>query len=175
MAAEPTIHPQILEMVAAAQKRGIPNVMINTNGLRIANDDDFVAELAKLRPRNLLPVRRLRQGTNEVIRGADLLKTKLRALDRLAEIDLDVALVAAIERDVNEHEIGEIIRFGTAAPGGQRCGVSAGNPRRPSYRFRPDAPDDDPGRAARHRRPVGGRFRDERLRAGAHAASPPAR
>ncbi len=113
---EPTIHPQILEMVAAAQKRGIPNVMINTNGLRIANDDDFVAELAKLRPAIYFQFDGFDKRTNEVIRGADLLKTKLRALDRLAEIDLDVALVAAIERDVNEHEIGEIIRFGLQHP-----------------------------------------------------------
>ncbi len=113
---EPTIHPQILEMVAAAQQRGIPNVMINTNGLRIANDDDFVAALAELRPAIYFQFDGFEKRTNEVIRGADLLKTKLRALDRLAEIDLDVALVAAIERDVNEHEIGEIIRFGLQHP-----------------------------------------------------------
>ena len=113
---EPTIHPQILEMVAAAQARGIPNVMINTNGLRIATDDDFVAELARLRPTIYFQFDGFDRATNERIRGADLLKVKLKALDRLAAIDLDVALVAAIERDVNEHEVGAIVCFGLEHP-----------------------------------------------------------
>ena len=43
---EPSIHPQIIPMMRAAQQRGIPNVMLNTNGKRIANDDRFLAELA---------------------------------------------------------------------------------------------------------------------------------
>ena len=42
---EPTIHPDILEMVRAAKARGIPNVMINTNGVRIARDNRFLEEL----------------------------------------------------------------------------------------------------------------------------------
>ena len=43
---EPSIHPQIIPMMRAAQQRGIPNVMLNTNGKRIANDDRFLAEFA---------------------------------------------------------------------------------------------------------------------------------
>ncbi len=113
---EPTIHPEILAMVAAAKARGIPNVMINTNGLRIARDDDFLAGLAELKPSIYFQFDGFERRTNELIRGADLLNTKLRALDRLAAIDLDVALVAAIERDVNEHEIGAIVRFGMQHP-----------------------------------------------------------
>ena len=41
---EPTIHPQIIEMVRAAQARNIPHVMINTNGIRIAEDDAFLRQ-----------------------------------------------------------------------------------------------------------------------------------
>ncbi|MGE0059015.1 MAG: radical SAM protein [Dehalococcoidia bacterium] len=113
---EPTIHPNILEMVQAAKDRNITNVMINTNGIRIANDDAFLAELARLRPSIYFSFDGFEKTTYETIRGADLLETKLRALDRLAEIDLDVALVAAIERGVNEHEIGAIIDFGLKHP-----------------------------------------------------------
>jgi uncharacterized radical SAM superfamily Fe-S cluster-containing enzyme len=43
---EPTIHPQIVEFVAMAQERGIGRVMLNTNGIRLAKDARFVAELA---------------------------------------------------------------------------------------------------------------------------------
>src|SRR5262249_36172143 len=46
----------------------------------------------------------------------DLIDTKLRALDRLAAADMRVVLVAAIERGVNEHEIGRIVEFGLQHP-----------------------------------------------------------
>ena len=55
--------------------------------------------------------------TYRIIRGEpDILEEKLRALDRLAEIGLNVTLVPAIERGVNEHEIGKIIEFAIKHP-----------------------------------------------------------
>ena len=113
---EPTIHPRILDMVQAAKDRGIGHVMINTNGVRIAKDDRFVAELAKLKPALYFQFDGLTDETYRAIRGEDLLENKLKALDRLAEADLDVALVAAIEKDVNDHEIGAILKFGLEHP-----------------------------------------------------------
>jgi uncharacterized radical SAM superfamily Fe-S cluster-containing enzyme len=55
--------------------------------------------------------------TYRIIRGEpDLLEEKLRALDRLAEIGLNVTIVPAIERGVNEHEIGRIVEFAIKHP-----------------------------------------------------------
>src|SRR5258706_98527 len=45
---EPTIHPEIIEILRRAKKRPIRHLMLNTNGVRIANDPAFVAELATL-------------------------------------------------------------------------------------------------------------------------------
>jgi uncharacterized radical SAM superfamily Fe-S cluster-containing enzyme len=113
---EPTIHPEILDMVRAAKARGIPNVMINTNGIRIAKDERFLAELAELRLAIYLQFDGLERETYRKIRGEDLLAIKLRCLDRLGEIDLDVALVAAVERGINEHEVGALVKFGLQHP-----------------------------------------------------------
>ena len=114
---EPSIHPQIIPMMRAAKDRGIPNVMLNTNGKRIAADDRFLAELAELRPNIYFQFDGFRSETWRIIRGeADILPTKLRALDRLAEAGCNVVLVPAIERGVNEQEIGEIVRFGLQHP-----------------------------------------------------------
>lgn len=113
---EPTIHPEITDMIRAAKARGLPTVMINTNGLRIAKDDRFLAELAELRPSIYLQFDGLERETYRKIRGEDLLDIKLRCLDRLAQIDLDVALVAAVERGINEHEVGAVIKFGMEHP-----------------------------------------------------------
>jgi 7,8-dihydro-6-hydroxymethylpterin dimethyltransferase len=114
---EPTIHPQILDFVELAQARGIAYVMINTNGIRIARDDRFLARLAELRPHVYLQFDGFDERTNLLLRGKPrLLNEKLRALDRLAEADVRVVLVAAIERGVNEHEVGAITEFGIQHP-----------------------------------------------------------
>src|SRR5713101_870302 len=114
---EPTIHPDIMPMLRAAKRRNIRHVMINTNGKRIANDDAFLAELAEIQPAIYFQFDGFSSETYRVIRGApDILEEKLRALDRLAETGCKVVLVPAIERGVNEHEVGDIVRFGMQHP-----------------------------------------------------------
>ncbi len=114
---EPTIHPQIIPMLRAAMDRNIRHIMINTNGRRIANDDKFLAELNEIRPAIYFQFDGFEAETYRIIRGeSDILPEKLRALDRLAEIQSPVILVPAIMRGVNEHEIGEIIKFAIDHP-----------------------------------------------------------
>lgn len=114
---EPTIHPDIIPMIEAAKARGIPLVMINTNGRRIAHDDEFVRQLARVRPAIYFQFDGFEDETYRIIRGeSGLLPEKLRALDRLAEIGLHVVLVPAIERGVNDHEVGRIVRFAIEHP-----------------------------------------------------------
>jgi uncharacterized radical SAM superfamily Fe-S cluster-containing enzyme len=114
---EPSIHPRILDMIGAAKERGIRHVMLNTNGKRIANDDAFLAGLADLRPSIYFQFDGFEERTYEVIRGEPgILPEKLRALDRLAEAGCSVILVPAVERDVNLHEVGRIVRFGLEHP-----------------------------------------------------------
>ena len=114
---EPSIHPDIIPMLRAAKERNIANVMLNTNGKRIANDDAFLAELAELKPFIYFQFDGFERETYRIIRGEpEILPEKIRALDRLAEIGCMTILVPAIERGVNEHEIGDIIKFGLEHP-----------------------------------------------------------
>jgi 7,8-dihydro-6-hydroxymethylpterin dimethyltransferase len=113
---EPTIHPQILEMIALAQAKGIRSVMLNTNGIRIARDRRFASELADLKPHLYLQFDGFDLETHLTLRGKDLRADKQRALERCAELGLTVTLVCAVEKGVNEHEVGEVIRFGVAHP-----------------------------------------------------------
>src|SRR5487761_2534905 len=110
---EPSIHPQIIPMLRAAKDRTIRHVMLNTNGKRIAHDDRFIAELAEIRPSIYFQFDGFSERTYEIMRAEPgILPEKLRALDRLAEIGCPVILVPAIERGVNEHEGGAIVRSG---------------------------------------------------------------
>lgn len=80
---EPTIHPYLFETIQATQDRGIRQVMVNTNDVRIAKDDRFLSGLAKLNPVIYFQFDGLRRETYEIIRGEDLLDVKLLALDRI--------------------------------------------------------------------------------------------
>jgi uncharacterized radical SAM superfamily Fe-S cluster-containing enzyme len=114
---EPSIHPQIIEMMSAAKRRDIGHVMLNTNGKRIATDDRFLAQLAEVQPWIYFQFDGFESETYAVIRGEpDILPSKMRALDRLADAGCMVILVPAIERGVNEHEIGAIIQFAMRHP-----------------------------------------------------------
>ena len=114
---EPTLHPRLLDFVALAQRKGISYVMINTNGIRIAHNDRLLEGIARLRPHVYLQFDGFEPRTNELLRGRPgLIEDKLRALDRLAAADVRVVLVAAIERGVNEHEVGRIVEFGLRHP-----------------------------------------------------------
>ncbi len=114
---EPTIHPQIIDFVRAANARGVRFVMINTNGRRIANDEAFVAELAEVKPAFYFQFDGFERRTGLALRGEpDVVDEKIRALDRLAAAGLNVTIVPAIERGVNEHEIGRIVDFAVGHP-----------------------------------------------------------
>src|SRR6187397_1284949 len=82
---EPTLHPQILDIIQAARRRPIRHVMLNTNGIRIAGDPDFIAALSEFRRafEVYLQFDALSEQALRSIRGADLRRVRERALDAL--------------------------------------------------------------------------------------------
>jgi len=109
---EPSIHPQILDMLAAAKARGISLVMLNTNGIRLARDPRFAPALAELGVHVYLQFDGFDDATHLAIRGRRLQEIKRAALDRCAATGVGVSLAAAVERGINEHEVGAVVRFG---------------------------------------------------------------
>ncbi len=109
---EPTIHPQVLDILAAAQGRGIRHVMLNTNGLRLAREPDFVRQLAPYDPTIYLQFDGLTASPYQALRGRDLRALKQQALDHLAEAGMYAVLVATIVQGVNEGQVGDILRYG---------------------------------------------------------------
>jgi uncharacterized radical SAM superfamily Fe-S cluster-containing enzyme len=113
---EPSIHPHIVEFLAMAKTKGVQNVVLNTNGLRLAHDRRFVEDLARLSVRIYLQFDGLSEATHLAIRGRDLRRAKQSALDRCTEMGVIVVLVAAVEAGLNDTELGDIVRFGLAHP-----------------------------------------------------------
>src|SRR5882762_489158 len=109
---EPTLHPEFFAILDAARARPIRHVMVNTNGLRIAQEPDFVAQLAARR-RGLevyLQFDSLEREALMNLRGADLRRVRQEALENLERHDISTTLVVTVKRGVNDDEIGEIVR-----------------------------------------------------------------
>jgi len=115
---EPTIHPDFFAILDAAKQRPIRHLMVNTNGVRIARDAEFAKRLASYKPlfEIYLQFDSLRSKPLEILRGADLREIRMRAIDRLNELDLSTTLVVTLQRGVNDDEIGEIIEFALKQP-----------------------------------------------------------
>ena len=113
---EPSIHPEILAFLGMARERGIRYVMLNTNGIRLARDPRFAAGVAAAGAHVYLQFDGFEAATHVAIRGRDLRAEKERALERCAEEGVSVTLVCALEKGVNEHEAGAVVRLGVSHP-----------------------------------------------------------
>jgi uncharacterized radical SAM superfamily Fe-S cluster-containing enzyme len=113
---EPTIHPQLFDILDAASSRGIRCVMLNTNGIKLAQDADFAGQLAAYRPVIYLQFDGVTSASDEALRGRDLRDIKRKALDNIAEAGLWAVLVATVALGVNDNEIGDILSFGLEHP-----------------------------------------------------------
>ena len=109
---EPSIHPQIMEILRLCKSKPIRHVMLNTNGIRIASDKAFVAALATLKPgfEVYLQFDSLRREALENLRGADLRKVREQALANLEAAGISTTLVCVVKKGVNDGEIGDIVR-----------------------------------------------------------------
>jgi uncharacterized radical SAM superfamily Fe-S cluster-containing enzyme len=109
---EPTLHPEFFAILDAVRSRPIRHVMINTNGLRIAREPEFVARLAEHK-RGLeiyLQFDSLNRDALMHLRGADLRRVRQQALENLESQGISTTLVVTVKRGVNDEEIGAIVQ-----------------------------------------------------------------
>ncbi|GAA5166000.1 radical SAM protein [Viridibacterium curvum] len=115
---EPTLHPDFFAILDAARARPIKHLMINTNGIRLAQEPDFAARLAEY-GRGIeiyLQFDSLRGEVHQALRGADLTRIRREALEACNRHKLSTTLVVTLKRGLNDGEIGDIIQFGLTQP-----------------------------------------------------------
>lgn len=109
---EPTVRKDIVDLIKLAKEEGFTHTQIATNGLRIARSPKLAHEL---REAGLNTIYLQFDGVTEEpylkIRNKDLLSTKLKAIENCREADLGVVLVPTIIKGINDHQIGDIIKF----------------------------------------------------------------
>jgi uncharacterized radical SAM superfamily Fe-S cluster-containing enzyme len=116
---EPTIHPQFFDILDMAKARPIRHLMVNTNGIRIAQDHGFAERLAGYMPdfEVYLQFDSFRPSVLQKLRGRDLSDIRRQAIDKLNALNLSTTLVVTLEKGQNDDEIGEIISYALQ----QRC------------------------------------------------------
>ena len=115
---EPTLHPEFFAILDAAKARPIKHLMVNTNGLRIAKDAEFVERLAGYMPgfELYLQFDSLRDEVHQELRGAKLREIRLRALEALNRHGISTTLVVTVKKGLNDGELGDIIDFALKQP-----------------------------------------------------------
>ena len=110
---EPTIHPQFSEMLDLSLAYPVGRVLVNTNGLRLAQNDALVQTLARHRDRIELyfSFSSFQEAGHTHFYGRDLRREKMAALGAAQDAGLFVNLVATVENGINDDEIGALFRF----------------------------------------------------------------
>jgi uncharacterized radical SAM superfamily Fe-S cluster-containing enzyme len=115
---EPTLHPDFWAIMDAAKARPIRHIMVNTNGIVLAQDPAFVRRLATYAPgvEVYLQFDSLRAEVHKVLRGADLTRIRRQALEALNAAGISTTLVVTLKKGLNDGEIGEIIDYALTQP-----------------------------------------------------------
>ncbi len=109
---EPTVRDDLPDIIALGKKLGLVFFQVNTNGLRLANDEQYVA---KLKAAGLNCVFLQFDGVSDSVynklRGKNLFALKQQAIEVCAAHDLGVVLVPTLVPGINDSQIGDILRF----------------------------------------------------------------
>lgn len=108
---EPTLNPALPEMLAIAERKGIMQVSISTNGRRILNDPEFRKIISAYNPIIALQFDGFESATYETLRGADLSGEKSTVIETLEKEEFRYSLVATIASGVNLHEVKPVTDF----------------------------------------------------------------
>lgn len=110
---EPCVRDDLNEVIKLGCALGFKYFQLNTNGLRIARDLDYLASLVDAGLSSVfLQFDGTRPEIHQKIRGRSILETKLRAIENCRKAGVGVILVPTLIPGINDDNIGEIIRFG---------------------------------------------------------------
>lgn len=109
---EPTMRDDLPELVALGREMGFGFIQLNTNGLRLAREPEY---LKALKQAGLASVFLQFDGTepdiHRKLRGGDFLEAKLETIRRCGELGIGVVLVPTVVPGINDHNLGSIVNL----------------------------------------------------------------
>ena len=109
---EPTVRKDLPEIVALCRQVGFSAIEVNTNGVVISRDPQFLEQLVAAGITGIyMQFDGLTDPIYQQIRGANLLQTKLLAIENCRAAGVQVVLAMAVIQGINEHQLGEMLDF----------------------------------------------------------------
>ena len=108
---EPTMHPELPELLRRCRRPGIGRVTVNTNGLRLARDPALAAALAGSGAYAILSLDTLDPARSVRLHGRDVVREKRAALDALARAGVPTTLLMVLVGGVNEDELPALLEL----------------------------------------------------------------
>jgi len=109
---EPTLSPHFMRAVEYARENGFFCVQCATNGIAFAQDIEFARE-AKKRGLRLayLQFDGVDNESNAHRKVGNLFDVKMRAIENMHAVGIDVVLVVTVVNGVNDQQVGKIVEF----------------------------------------------------------------
>lgn len=104
---EPTLRDDLLDIIRAIKELGIEHIQLNTNGIRLANDPELAL---KVREAGVNTVYLSFDGVDEKTNPKNHYEVP-KVLENCRRANLGVVLVPTVIKGVNDHQLGDIIRF----------------------------------------------------------------
>lgn len=108
---EPTLHPQLSDIIRLCHEAGIARTTISTHGMTFLRNEELLAELAELDARIVLSFNSFEAEAWRNMVGSNVLKPKLKVLELLEKYKVDTTLIPVLALGCNEHEIGRLVEF----------------------------------------------------------------
>ena len=109
---EPTMRNDLADIIRLGKEKGFTYFQLNTNGLRIAEEYDYLQELVQAGLRNVfLQFDGLTEHPYEVLRGKPLLEKKKAAIENCRKAKVGLTLVPTVAPGVNDNQVGDILNF----------------------------------------------------------------
>ncbi len=104
---EPTLRDDLVEIIRAIKAEGIDHVQLNTNGIRLARDPDLAL---KVREAGVNTIYLSFDGVDETTNPKNHHEVP-KVLENCRRAGLGIVFVPTVIKGVNDHQLGDIIRF----------------------------------------------------------------
>lgn len=108
---EPTMHPNLFEILDVCKSKNFPRITMNTNGIKIAHDKEFAQKIKDYGIQLVLSLDTMDKEKSILIHGRDITKQKQRALEILEELDIPTTILNVCIKGVNEEEINDFVHY----------------------------------------------------------------
>lgn len=108
---EPTLHPDILDILRVCKRPEIGRITMNSNGIHLAQNYALCEQLAEMGVYVILSFNTFDSDICKQLHGQDITERKLQAIDNLTRAGVKITLLNVMIHNVNENAISGILEL----------------------------------------------------------------